>query len=74
MAKANTQIYTFNVSKLGEIFDLLLKDGLLKLTDGQIMSNKEDLANKNFVSGAIPRAITQANSIFFKKMIPETIQ
>lgn len=47
MARArDTQIYLFDVNKLDEIFYLLLKDDLLKLTTGQAIPSKEELGNK----------------------------
>lgn len=52
MAK-DTQVYAFDINKVDEIFDLLLKDGLLNLTKGQIILSKEVLANKEVTSRGI---------------------
>lgn len=44
----DTQVYSFTINKLNEISDLLLKNGLNKLTKGQVISSKEDLVQKKY--------------------------
>lgn len=43
MAK-NAQFYSFDTSKADEVFDLLLADGMIKLTENQVIPSKEELA------------------------------
>lgn len=45
----DTHRYAFYITKLDEIFHLLLEDGLIKLTEGQIIPSKEELANKKIL-------------------------
>lgn len=47
MVKAkDTQYYMFDINKMEKIFDLLLADGPIKLTKGQSIQTKKELANK----------------------------
>lgn len=61
-------------NKLDEIFDLPLKYGLIKLTYGQIIPSKEDLVNKNFVSGTIPKVMVHLIALSLIKLFSEAIQ
>ncbi|KAK3410366.1 hypothetical protein EUGRSUZ_J02364 [Eucalyptus grandis] len=48
----NTQVKSFNINKLNKIFDSLFKDGLIKLIEGCVIPNKEDLENKRILQVA----------------------
>ena len=45
--KAN-QIAKENLTKASDIFDALIKDGQIKLSDGHVIPSLEDWANKEY--------------------------
>lgn len=49
MAKTkDVQYYFFDINKVDEIFDLLLANGQIKLTVGQVIPNKDELVRKKY--------------------------
>jgi hypothetical protein len=40
--------YTFDVSKCDHLFDLLLRGGVIRLTEGQVIPNTDILAKKAY--------------------------
>lgn len=50
-AKAHVSAYTysFDIAKIDLIFDQFLKDGRIKLHEGQTMSFREELRRKNIL-------------------------
>jgi hypothetical protein len=57
--------YTFDVSKCDHLFDLLLRGGVIHLTEGHIIPSADILAEKTYVTGTILILIPLTNAIIF---------
>ena len=69
-----TNNYSFDIYKLDEIFDLLLKDGMIKLFEGQVISSKEEIADKKYCKWHHSTTHDTVNCIVFRKTIQEAIR
>jgi hypothetical protein len=57
--------YTFDVSKCDRVFDLLLRGGVIRLTEGHIIANTDVLAKKTYCKCTIFILIPLTNAILF---------
>lgn len=74
MIKAkHTQYYSFKVNKIDEIFDPLLADGMIKLTEGQTIPSNEELVDKKYCKWHHSWNHNTADCIFFRKNVQEAI-